>query len=368
MTRKLVFLATLFVFSVVAHVSAQKATITFANKTHNFGQFAEDGGSVSHVFEFTNTGSAPLIIQRVNASCGCTTPQWTQTPVEPGKKGTVTATYNPLGRPGAFSKEVYVYTNASNEMERLTISGNVTPRANSSTSTQSSASNYPIQIGNLGLNNKIAQFGNVSKGSVQSRAIAVKNNGTSTLKVSFTNIPSYLTVSASPESLQPNQEGVINIGIDSKKATEWGPVNDAVFVVLNGNKQLNDNFKINIIGNITEDFSKLSSSDRRQAPIMEIKSNNLNFGRIKKGSKVRGKIAIKNVGTNPLEIRRIVNNNSDISIHPNRTTIRGGKTENIHLDIDSKYLPKGDYKKTFTVQTNDPNKSLVVYIVDFSVI
>ena len=51
-----------------------------------------------------------------------------------------------------------------------------------------------------------------------------------------------------------------------------------------------------------------------------------------------------------------------------RMTIRGGKTENLHLDIDTKYLPKGEYKKTFSVQTNDPNRVVVVYVVDFNVI
>lgn len=368
MTRKIAFVATLLMFVLVANIAAQKAVITFATKTHDFGQITEEGGNVSRVFEFTNTGNAPLVIQRVNASCGCTTPEWTQTPVEPGKKGKITATYNPMGRPGAFTKEVYVYSNASNEMERLTISGNVTPRSSNAAQANTSANSFPIQIGNLGLNAKIAQFGNVTKGTTQSRAIAIINNSASPLNISLTNVPAYVNATVSPATLLSNQEGVINITLDTKKSTEWGPVNDNFYVVLNGNKQLSDNYKINVIGNIVDDFSKMSSAEKRQAPILEIKSPNLHLGKIKKGSKVRGKFAIKNVGSNPLEIRRVINNNSDITIHPIRTTIRGGKTENFHIDVDSKYLPKGNYKKIFTIQTNDPNKSQVVYTVDFSVI
>ncbi len=369
MKRKIAFFATVLICSFIVSASAQKAVITFADKTHDFGQIREDGGNASHVFEFTNTGNAPLVIQRVNASCGCTTPEWTQTPIEPGKKGRITATYNPMGRPGAFSKDVYVYSNASNEMERLVITGNVTPRASSSaTSTSSSANNFPIKIGNLGLNSKIVQFGNVQKGTTQSRAIAIKNNSGSPLNVSLSNVPAYVTATATPTTLQPNQEGVINFTFDSKKTTEWGPLNENVYVVLNNNKQINDSYKINVIGNINEDFAKMSAAEKRQAPIMEIKSPNLHFGKIKKGNKVRGKFAVKNAGSNPLEIRRVINNNSDITIHPVRTSIRGGKTENLHLDIDTKYLPKGDYKKTFSVVTNDPTKANVIYTVDFSVI
>lgn len=367
MKRKIAFVTSVLICAFIMSVSAQKAVITFTDKTHDFGQIHEDGGNASHSFEFTNTGNTPLVIQRVNASCGCTTPEWTRTPIEPGKKGRITATYNPVGRPGAFSKDVYVYSNASNEMERLVISGNVTPRASGSAAT-GSTNNFPVTIGNLGLNSKIVQFGNVQKGSTQTRAIAVKNTSGSPLNVSLDNVPAYITANASPATLQPNQEGVINFSFDSNKTTEWGPLNESVYVVLNNNKQPNDSYKINVIGNIFEDFAKMSAAEKRQAPIMEIKSPNLHFGKIKKGNKVRGKFAVKNAGSNSLEIRRVINNNSDITIRPVRASIRGGRTENLHLDIDTKFLPKGNYKKTFSVVTNDPAKANVIYTVDFSVI
>ena len=354
-----------FIFA--AGMQAQKAVITFANNTHDFGQINEDGGNAVTTFEFTNTGNAPLIIQRVNASCGCTTPEWTRTPIEPGEKGRVTASYNPIGRPGAFSKAIYVYSNASNEMERLTISGNVIPKARTAKASNASA-NFPISIGSLGLNSKSVQLGNVAKGDIQSRDIAIRNNSASPLVVSLSDVPSYLEVKATPATLQPNQEGVISFKLDSKKSTEWGPVQDDIFIVLNGKKEATDNFKINVTGNIIEDFTKMSAVEKRKAPIMEIKSSNLHFGNIKKGNRVRGKFSVKNVGTNPLEIRRIINNNSDITINPQRATIRGGKAENFNLYIDTKYLPAGLYKKTFSIQTNDPNRTVMVYVVDFNVI
>lgn len=367
MTRKIGLIAAAMFFLFAAGVTAQKAVITFGKKVHDFGQINEDGGNASTVFEFTNTGNAPLVIQRVNASCGCTTPEWTQTPIEPGKKGKITAIYNPVGRPGAFNKEIYVYSNASNEMERLSITGNVTPKSGSGRTTSSSNS-FPISIGSLGLNSKTVQLGNIPKGTVQTRTISVRNNSSAAMSVSLANVPSYIDAQVNPANLQPNQEGVISFNLDSKKATEWGPVQEDVYVVINGKKETADNFKINILGNIVEDFSKQTAAEKRQAPIMEIKSPNLHFGNIKKGNKVRGKVAVKNVGTNPLEIRRVINNNSDISISPQRASIRGGKTENLHLDIDTKFLPKGEYKKSFSVQTNDPNRTVVVYVVDFSVI
>ena len=275
MTRKIGLVAAALFFMIAASVSAQKAVITFENKTFDFGQINEDGGNASTVFEFTNTGNATLVIQRVNASCGCTTPEWTQTPVEPGKKGKITAIYNPIGRPGAFNKEIYVYSNASNEMERLSITGNVTPKTTSGS--PSSGNTFPVSIGALGLTSKTLQLGNINKGILQTRNLTIRNNSGSPLTVTLADVPSHIEAKVTPATLQPNQEGIIGISLNSKKVTEWGPIQEDIYIVLNGKKDISDNFKIIILGNLVEDFSKLSAAEKRQAPIMEIKSSNFRY-------------------------------------------------------------------------------------------
>jgi hypothetical protein len=106
-------------------VMAQRPVISFEKKSFDFSKIKEDDGKVTHVFEFTNTGKAPLVVSKVEASCGCTTPTWSKEPIEPGKKGSVTVTYNPAGRPGAFTKTITVYCNTFEEIDRLTIQGEV---------------------------------------------------------------------------------------------------------------------------------------------------------------------------------------------------------------------------------------------------
>ena len=109
-------------------VAAEKgAVMTFAEKTHDFGSIKEADGPVTHVFEFTNTGSEPLVIINVNASCGCTRPEYPKEPVMPGKKGKIKVTFNPAGRPGEFSKEVKIRTNGS-KRPVLRITGTVIPK------------------------------------------------------------------------------------------------------------------------------------------------------------------------------------------------------------------------------------------------
>lgn len=128
MRMKKTLLLSFFMLMIGSLMAQQKsAKIQFEQVSHDFGTFPEDKKNVTYEFKFKNTGNAPLVINRVTASCGCTTPEWTKEPVAPGKTGYVKATYNPLGRPGAFNKTVTVFTNTPEQNVRLTIKGIVKP-------------------------------------------------------------------------------------------------------------------------------------------------------------------------------------------------------------------------------------------------
>lgn len=103
-----------------------KAEIKFDTLAHNFGTFSEEKPVVTHTFTFTNVGDAPLVVHQAVASCGCTVPTYTQEPVLPGKTGTIKVTYNGTGRyPGHFRKSITLRTNATTEMVRLFIEGDM---------------------------------------------------------------------------------------------------------------------------------------------------------------------------------------------------------------------------------------------------
>jgi len=104
-----------------------QGVITFEKTTHEFGDVKETGGPISHDFKFKNTGDQPIIISNVQASCGCTTPDWTKTPVAPGQSGLIKAQYNPLGRPGQFNKSLTITSNSVEATTVIYIKGNVVP-------------------------------------------------------------------------------------------------------------------------------------------------------------------------------------------------------------------------------------------------
>jgi len=106
--------------------SAQdKPAISVSETTYNFGTIYEEDGDVSHEFIITNTGTAPLEINRVTASCGCTTPNWTKEPIAPGKTGIVKATYSTKGRVAPFNKSINIFSNAQEAPFVVYIKGEV---------------------------------------------------------------------------------------------------------------------------------------------------------------------------------------------------------------------------------------------------
>ncbi|MBC5773178.1 DUF1573 domain-containing protein [Pontibacter sp. KCTC 32443] len=86
--------------------------ITFEEAEYNFGDITQ-GDVVEHTFKFKNTGTQPLVIERVDVTCGCTTPAWTKEPIMPGKTGTVTAKFNSAGKLGQQKKPITVHSNAA---------------------------------------------------------------------------------------------------------------------------------------------------------------------------------------------------------------------------------------------------------------
>ncbi len=110
-------------------VAAQdKAVISAEETVFDFGAIKEDGGTVTHTFQVQNTGKAPLVMTRVVASCGCTTPEWTKEPIAPGKTGSLKITFDPENRPGPFVKTISVYSNGKTGSFIFTIRGVVDPK------------------------------------------------------------------------------------------------------------------------------------------------------------------------------------------------------------------------------------------------
>jgi uncharacterized protein (DUF58 family) len=131
--KKLGILLTLFAFVLVFKANAQEtapgAVISFKESSIDFGDIVQ-GQKVEHTFVLTNTGSAPLVISNVAATCGCTVPNWPKEPVAPGKSAEIKVSFNSAGKMGKQNSVVRIYSNASEPIEKVSLISNVLPKTN----------------------------------------------------------------------------------------------------------------------------------------------------------------------------------------------------------------------------------------------
>lgn len=123
--KKFLGLLAAVVISTAAY--AQKGPkIEFKSDTIDYGTVSKDEDNGVRVFEFTNTGDAPLIIKDVKSTCGCTVPSKPKEPIMPGKTGKIEVKYNMAT--GPIRKTITVESNAvnfENGIVPLKIKGNV---------------------------------------------------------------------------------------------------------------------------------------------------------------------------------------------------------------------------------------------------
>ena len=101
--------------------------IKFEQTTIDFGAFPQNDARRTCTFAFSNVGQAPLIINYVYTSCGCTVADYPKDPIAPGGRGVITVTYDGSDKmPGRFKKAIQVFTNCKTDLARVFIQGNMT--------------------------------------------------------------------------------------------------------------------------------------------------------------------------------------------------------------------------------------------------
>ena len=97
------------------------AKIEFKTDVIDYGTI-EKGADGVRVFEFTNTGDAPLIISNVRSTCGCTIPKKPKGPIMPGETGEIEVKYD-TNRVSPIRKTITVISNAETPTVALKIKG-----------------------------------------------------------------------------------------------------------------------------------------------------------------------------------------------------------------------------------------------------
>lgn len=205
--------------------------INFEEKVHNFGKILECKGRVSHTFTFLNKSKGPIAIESIASGCGCATYSYTKEPIKAGHKGKIIVTFNPQYRPGFFSKEITIFSNNHNCINRVWVKGFVIPF------NHPVDEDYPYSWGHgLHTNLKVLFFGEVAKGMSKQIKLRYANNTNKPIILKFIADGNNKNIKfINPGMLAPMKHGEMVINYTMNKMNRRETVLK-IYPVVNGNK------------------------------------------------------------------------------------------------------------------------------------
>lgn len=353
------FLFFLSVLVFTASVAQQSDPLLFKEKIFDFGEITEESGNADHEFRFTNNSGRSIKIISVQASCGCTTPGWTQELIPNGKEGFVKASYNPKGRPGYFNKSLTVTTDFDGSSAVLQIKGQVVNQK-----LKSEDGELNVSSGNLKLKSSSFNLGKVFiNKEPQSKEFAIMNAGAKPIRLINAIGPSYIRV-LMPASLAVNESGMLKLIYDAASRKQYGFVSDNIQIETDDEEVPMKSFPV--YATIEEFFPPLSAVELAKAPILTLDSSTVDFGRIRSGTNGLQELAIKNTGKKELVIRSLQPNCSCVTASLDQMTLKAGAEAKLKIQFNT-LGRKDTQQKSLTIYSNDPKSpvqriTIMIYI------
>jgi len=326
--------------------------ITFEEPSHDFGSIKEVDGSVEFDFVFKNTGTEPIKIVHVNASCGCTTPAWTKEEVALGESGFIKVSYNPLNRPGPFHKTLTITTSSEqNKTIVLSINGQVEPKP------RTVEDDLPTLLGGIRVKYRVFNMGKVFNNEILVKEFDVYNTLENPIVFSKElEGPDYILVSFMPETLAPKEKGKIIISYDGKTKNDLGFMSENI--VFFTNELGSDSIKsMSVYADIQEYFAPMTEEEKLNAPQLIIENTVHNFGSITSGDVVSTTFKLTNTGKTDLNIRKTKSSCGCTVPQLTIKDLKPGESVDLSVTFNSSGR-KGTQIKTVMIYSNDPAKPI----------
>ena len=331
--------------------SAQKITAT--QEVVNCGQVIFRH-PVTAEFELKNDGTQPLVIHRIQKSCGCMDIAYPQTSIPAGSTFTVKATYD-AKQMGTFMKRLLVYSNASEEPYMLSMGGKVVERTTDFTGT------YSAMLGDIKTDAVELEFDNVNRGDRPVQRIHIFNPTEQTVEPVVMHLPSYLQAQVSPSKLASHHAGEIILMLDSKKIHDFGLTQTSIYLGDHPGDVVSAEKEIAVSAVLLPDFDRLTATQKAAAPKIQLSTTTLDLGSFGNKKKLKGVIEITNNGKSELDIRSMQVFTMGLQVSLGKTKIKAGDTVKMKVTAVAADLKKARVKKPRILMiTNDPEQSKVV--------
>ncbi len=327
-------------------------TARFDHEKWNFGDVAEDGGKVEHTFVFTNVSSKPVVVLDVVSGCGCTTPSYSRKPVMRGEKGEIVVSFDPMNRPGHFSKGISVQISGSTEPVTLLVEGVVTPRV------KSTEELYPFDMGDgVRFDSNFRAFAYVGRGERVEESIGWINTSGRDVRLSFEELErsGMLRIEA-PRMLKAGEKGAIVIAYEVPSDSDrYGTLSDVLGVDIDG-RRARTMLSVHAIAVDRHD----TAADDMSSPKGELSKKFIKFGDVKHGRTVAdASVELANIGDNELVIRAVEWQSKALkcSMKAGDRVAAGGKTV-VKFTLDTSEVDYGVWVDRVRIITDDPSRPM----------
>jgi hypothetical protein len=300
--------------------------IRFQERQVDFGELKQ-ASHATHRFEFSNDGTEPLRIEKVEASCGCTAAAPTDSLILPGQSSAIEITFSTRDFQGNISKVVAVYTNDPAEPRvDLVLRADIVPI---------------IRLGK-----EWVDFGPVQRGSNQTAAVLISADEGTDFRIERIEggeafVDWRVVPASAPQGIAYRVEATL------KPEVPFGPFADRVQVhVHHPNKQYE---RIGLRGNVYSYF--------------RYERGDLEFNTIKLGKTVRRTFEITSDGSKPYEITDVILD-SDFLIPQLERTKRGYELHVTLRTEDAKFTgPRFQFEENARLITTDPSQQEIVIAI-----
>ena len=341
-------LSLLFVCVVFPSLGQLAKPLQFRDEAFDYGEIMEKNGPVTHQFEFTNLLNRPVKILGVKPSCGCTTPDWSKEPIQPGKTGFVQARFDPKGRPGHFTKTLTVTTDADGNQIILQIKGSVTIDG------VENPAEYDYSNGNWGVKNSSFNLGKIFlKDEYVVREFSIMNNGSK--PISYLNKydgPAHIRIQIEPKLLGPGERGMIKLSYNGKLKNVYGFQSDNV--TLHTDDEMQPKKSFDVYATLEDYFPIYTPEELAKAPKMQIAEKSVDFGRMKQNQSLTKTVTVENTGKSPLLIKAIQGNCTCVVSNATTKTLKPGTSTTLNVSFNPQDRV-GTQQKAVTIYTNDPH-------------
>lgn len=321
--------------------------LEFEETTHEFGTMKK-GDPAEHTFVFTNTSEKPISLQRVKASCGCTTPSYTTDAVAPGEQGEIKVKYN-TARVGPFTKTVTVTYEEGVRPVVLYIKGKV----ENATAPQDQI--YKRPMGSLAFDELVQNLGTLDSDKQAAATFKVRNNGPRPveLSVDLSNNPEFEAQLSSNE-LIPGATGTITLTAVGERFEEMGAFNRRIRLSTNDAAMPDKSLTVTGVLNKVYTAEELAAM-----PNIQFDVTAYDAGKVISGEKVVHAYQFTNTGQGDLLIESVKASCGCTATAPKDDVVAAGQTSEIVATFDTRGR-QGRQAKSITVRTNDPDQPVIV--------